>query len=94
MEFGPRIHGYRARLLMIIRNGSETALLTEENSAYQRRVTAHDHPDPTRSFVTVSFDEVWPADENGGIWQHFLVHGPLREISQPPGIRSRTSTMD
>jgi metal-dependent hydrolase (beta-lactamase superfamily II) len=30
---------------MIIRNGSKTGLLTEESTADQRRVTAHDQPD-------------------------------------------------
>jgi hypothetical protein len=40
-------HDYCARLLMIIRNGSETALLTGKNTAGKRRVTAHDHADST-----------------------------------------------
>lgn len=47
-ESRPHIHRHRARLLMIIRNGSKTTLLAEENTADQRRVTARDHRDPTR----------------------------------------------
>jgi hypothetical protein len=34
---------------MITRNASKTALLTDENTGGQRRVIAHDPPDPTRS---------------------------------------------
>jgi hypothetical protein len=35
MESDPRTHDYRARLLMIIRNGSKIALLTSKNTAGQ-----------------------------------------------------------
>src|SRR4051794_33342838 len=48
-ESGSRPHDYCARLLMIIRNVIRTAVLTEQNAAGHRGVTAHDRPDPTPS---------------------------------------------
>jgi predicted DNA-binding transcriptional regulator YafY len=47
---------------MITRNASKTALLTEENTGGQRRVIAHDHPDPTpRSPEPVDVISGWLA---------------------------------
>jgi hypothetical protein len=42
-----------------------------------------DNISPERSFVTLSFDGTWPRPESLAIWEHFLVQGPLPEISQP-----------
>jgi hypothetical protein len=39
---------------------------------------------PERAFVTQAFDGTWPQPEGAAIWQHFLVHGPSRELSRPP----------
>jgi hypothetical protein len=48
-----------------------------------------DNISPERSFVTLSFDGTWPQPESLAIWEHFLVQGPLPEISQPQddGVR-------
>jgi hypothetical protein len=46
-EVWSRVRGCPAGLLMIARNGSKIVLLTEENTADQRCVTARDHPDLT-----------------------------------------------
>jgi hypothetical protein len=43
-----------------------------------------DNIKPGRSFVTLSFDGVWPQAESGAIWEHFVVRGPLPEIARPP----------
>jgi hypothetical protein len=43
-----------------------------------------DNVTPERSFVTVSFDGSWPRVDDLAIWEHFLVHGPHRQVSRPP----------
>jgi hypothetical protein len=50
---------------------------------------AGDNIRAARSFVTVTFDGTWPDPESPGIWEHFLVHGPSPEISQPPEDETR-----
>jgi hypothetical protein len=42
-----------------------------------------DNITPERSFVTISFDGAWPQHDSSAIWEHFLVHGPFPQISQP-----------
>ena len=41
---------------------------------------------PERTFFTVAFDGMWPhaQSERPVIWEHFLVNGPLPEVSRAP----------
>jgi hypothetical protein len=48
-----------------------------------------DNIKPARSFVTLSFDGIRPQPETLAIWEHFLVHGPASELSQPPEEAAR-----
>ena len=52
LESAPRTPDSLTRLVMIIRNSSKTALLTEENTADQRRVSARDHLEPTAAVAS------------------------------------------
>ena len=42
-----------------------------------------DNITPERTSVTVSFDGSWPRPGGPEIWEHFLVYGPLAEITEP-----------
>src|SRR5262249_44124583 len=35
-----------------------------------------DNIKPERTFVSLSFDGVWPDPDGPAVWEHFLVHGP------------------
>jgi hypothetical protein len=43
-----------------------------------------DNISPERSFVRLSFDGTWLQPDSPAIWEHFLVHGPLPKLLQPP----------
>jgi hypothetical protein len=43
-----------------------------------------DNISPERSFVSLSFDGTWLQPDSAAIWEHFLVHGPLPKMPQPP----------
>jgi hypothetical protein len=43
-----------------------------------------DNISPERSFVSLSFDGTWLQPDSAAIWEHFLVHGPLPKMLQPP----------
>jgi hypothetical protein len=44
---------------------------------------------PQRSFVTLAFDGTRTQPETLAIWEHFLVHGPFPQISEPPEEATR-----
>ena len=52
-------------------------------------LVAGDNIRAARSFVAVTFDGTWPDPESRAIWEHLLVHGPARELSQPPEAATR-----
>jgi hypothetical protein len=47
-------------------------------------LVAADNIRAARSFVILTFDGTWPDPEGPAVWEHFLVHGPFPEITQPP----------